>query len=104
MKGRKATGSSVDALMRELTTLTARLAKAENTIIALRAAAGFLFVDFSIPLLFPGTASFAVAPVSEDEAVIRGFGHGMGETIRSLSTGGEEMLSYSGYLFRKKRS
>jgi len=72
--------------------------------VRLRADEGFLFVDFSIPLLFPGTASFAVAPVSGDEAVIRGFGRGMGETIRSLSTGGEEMLSYSGYLFRKKRS
>ena len=40
MKGRKIQGPSVDALMREVAALTARLANAENTIIALRAAAG----------------------------------------------------------------
>ncbi|MGZ8440828.1 MAG: hypothetical protein ACXWXD_08615 [Candidatus Deferrimicrobiaceae bacterium] len=72
--------------------------------VRIRAEGGFLFVDYSIPLLFPGTMSFAVAPVSDEEAVIRGFGRGMGETIRALSTDGEERLSYSGYLLRKKRS
>jgi len=71
--------------------------------VRLRADSGFLFVDYSIPLLFPGTASFAIAPVPDSEAVIRGFGRGMGETIHALSVDGEEMLSYSGYLFRKKR-
>ncbi len=39
MKGRKTKGPSVDTLLREVAALTARLAKAENTIIALRAAA-----------------------------------------------------------------
>lgn len=68
----------------------------------LRAEGGFLFVDYSIPLLFPGTASFAVAPVSDDEAVIRGFGRGMGETVRAVTVNGETMLSYSGYLLRKR--
>ena len=71
--------------------------------VTLRAEGGFLFVDYSIPLLFPGTMSFAVAPVSETEAIIRGIGRGMGETVRADPAGGEEMLSYSGYLFRKKR-
>jgi CubicO group peptidase (beta-lactamase class C family) len=71
--------------------------------VTLRAAGGFLFVDYSIPLLFPGTASFAIAPVSDTEAVIRGFGRGMGETIRAVTVNGEEMLSYSGYLLREKR-
>jgi len=56
----------------------------------------------SIPLLFPGTASFAVAPVSDAEAVIRGFGRGMGETVRTVTVNGENMLSYSGYLLRKR--
>jgi len=62
----------------------------------------FLFVDYSIPLLFPGTMNFAVAPISDDEAVIRGFGREMGETIRAVTVNGENMLSYSGYLLRKK--
>jgi hypothetical protein len=70
--------------------------------VRLRADGGFLFVDYSIPILFPGTASFAVAPVSEDEAVVRGFGRGMGETIRAVAVNGEYMLSYSGYLLRKR--
>ena len=71
--------------------------------VTLRAAGEFLFVDYSIPVLFPGTASFAIAPVSDTEAVIRGFGRGMGETLRAVTVNGEEMLSYSGYLLRKKR-
>jgi len=70
--------------------------------VRLRADGGFLLVDFSIPLLFPGTASFAIAPISDTEAVIRGFGRGMGETIRMVTVNGEEMLSYSGYLLRKR--
>jgi hypothetical protein len=56
-----------------------------------------------IPVLFPGTASFAIAPLSDTEAVIRVFGRGMGETLRAVTGNGEEMLSYSGYLLRKKR-
>jgi hypothetical protein len=70
--------------------------------VRIRASGGFLFVDFSIPLLFPGTASFAIAPVSDFEAVIRGSGRGMGETIREVSVNGERMLSCSGYLLKKK--
>lgn len=70
--------------------------------VRLRADGGFLFVDYSIPFLFPGTVSFAVAPVSDAEAVIRGFGRGMGETIRAVTINGENMLSYSGYLLRKR--
>jgi CubicO group peptidase (beta-lactamase class C family) len=68
----------------------------------LRSEGGFLFVDYSIPLLFPGTMSFVIAPASNDEAVIRGFGRGMGETIRAVTVNGENMLSYSGYLLRKR--
>ena len=71
--------------------------------VRVRASGGLLFVDYSIPILFPGTASFAVAPVSDAEAVIRGFGRGMGETIQAVTVDGEAMLSYSGYLLRKKR-
>jgi len=70
--------------------------------VTLRADDRFLYVDFSIPLLFPGTMNFAVAPISDDEAVIRGFGRGMGETVRAVTVNGENMLSYSGYLLRKR--
>jgi hypothetical protein len=70
--------------------------------VSLRAEDGFLFVDYSIPILFPGMMNFAVAPVSDDEAVFRGLGRGMGETIRAVTVNGENMLSYSGYLLRKR--
>jgi len=70
--------------------------------VRLREDGGFLFVDFALPLLFPGTASFAVAPVSKSEAILRGIGRGMGETVRDVTVNGEEMISYSGYLLRKK--
>lgn len=70
--------------------------------VRLRASGGFLFVDYSIPLLFPGTASFIVAPVSDAEAVIRGLGRGMGEMLREVNVNGESMLAYSGYLLRKR--
>jgi hypothetical protein len=40
VKGKKPPGPSVAALLREVAALTARLAKAEDTIISLRAAAG----------------------------------------------------------------
>jgi len=70
--------------------------------VRLRAGDGFLFVDYSIPLLFPGTVSFAVAPISDTEAVIRGFGRGMGETVRAVTVDGENMFSCSGYLLRKR--
>ena len=71
--------------------------------VSLRAEDGFLFVDYTIPLLFPGTMNFAIDPISDTEAVIRGFGRGMGETVRAVAVNGENMLSYSGYLLRKRR-
>ena len=64
--------------------------------VRLRADGGFLFVDYAIPLLFPGTVSFAIAPASDDEAVIRGFGRGMGETVRVVTVNGEKHA----FLFR----
>lgn len=71
--------------------------------VRLRADGGFLFVDFAIPNFFPGTATFAIAPVSETEAIFRGIGRGMGETVRVITVNGEEMFSCSGYLLRKIR-
>jgi CubicO group peptidase (beta-lactamase class C family) len=68
----------------------------------LRVDSGFLSVDYSIPILFDGMMSFTLDPVSDTEAIIRGIGRGMGETVRVVTVNGEDMLSYSGYLMRKK--
>ncbi len=63
---------------------------------------GLILVEYSAPVFFGSTMSFALAPVSDTEAVIRGLGSGMGETIRAVSVDGREMLYYSGYLLKKK--
>jgi CubicO group peptidase (beta-lactamase class C family) len=68
----------------------------------LRNDAGLLLVEYAMPLFFKGTMSVALAPLSETEAVIWGLGRGKGETVRVVKVGGEELLSYGGYLFRKK--
>jgi CubicO group peptidase (beta-lactamase class C family) len=70
--------------------------------IRLREDGGFLFVDYAVPLFFPGTGSFVVAPVSGSEAILRGIGRNLGETVRVITVNGEEMVTYSGYLLRKK--
>jgi len=41
--------------------------------------------------------------VSDSEAVILGLGTGMQETVRAVTTAGEEQFLYAGYLARKKR-
>jgi hypothetical protein len=45
--------------------------------------------------------SLVVEPISDSEVVISGLGRGRGETIRMVYEHGEELLRYSGYLFRK---
>lgn len=71
--------------------------------IRLRYSDGILRIDYRLPLFFPGTLNIAVAPLSDTEAVFRGLGRGLGETILVEKVDGEEMLRYSGYLLRKKR-
>lgn len=68
----------------------------------LRYAEGFLFLDYFDPAAEKAAVTFALMPVSDTEAAIYGLGRGMGETIRAVTTDGQEMLYYSGYLFRKK--
>jgi CubicO group peptidase (beta-lactamase class C family) len=63
---------------------------------------GFVLVEYSVPVFFGSTMSFALAPVSDTDAVIRGLGSGMGETIRVVTVDGGEMLYFSGYLLKKK--
>jgi CubicO group peptidase (beta-lactamase class C family) len=62
---------------------------------------GLLFVEYSMPLFASCTKSLAVEPISDSEVVISGLGRGRGETIRMVNEQGEELLRYSGYLFRK---
>ncbi len=64
---------------------------------------GFLIVECSLPLISArGAVSYALEPLSDTEAVIRGLGSGMAETLRVANVNGRELLSYSGYLLRKK--
>jgi CubicO group peptidase (beta-lactamase class C family) len=63
---------------------------------------GLLLIDFAMPLFFTGTMSQAIEPLSENEAIIQGYGRGMGETIRVIQGSAGELLSYSGYLLKRK--
>jgi hypothetical protein len=64
---------------------------------------GLLLVEYTMPLFSDKRMSLAIMPLSDSEALISGLGRGMGETIRIVNVGGEEMFQYSGYLFRKKQ-
>ena len=68
----------------------------------LRYADGFLYLDYSDPTGEKIAVTFALLPVSDTEVVISGLGRNMGETIRAVTIDGQEMLSYSGYVLRKK--
>lgn len=63
---------------------------------------GLLFLEYSMPFFFKGVMRLALAPISDDEAIIHGPGLKMGETIRAVTVDGKERLSYSGYLLKKK--
>ncbi|HEY6871504.1 MAG TPA: serine hydrolase domain-containing protein [Geobacteraceae bacterium] len=71
--------------------------------IRLRQDNGLLLVEYSLPLFAVARMSVAITPLSDSEAVIYGLGRGMGETIRVVTVGNEEMLKYSGYLLKRKR-
>jgi CubicO group peptidase (beta-lactamase class C family) len=65
---------------------------------------GLLLVEAALePRKLFGKTIFAIAPYSETEAVICGLGRNMGETIRVVRLGGEAMLQYSGYIFKRKK-
>ncbi len=67
----------------------------------LRQDGGFLRVEYSLPLFTDRTMSVVVKPISDSAALVYGLGSGKGGTIRVVDRGGEELLQYSGYLFRK---
>jgi CubicO group peptidase (beta-lactamase class C family) len=70
--------------------------------IKLRYNSGLLIFDATILMAKNLKASVALAPVSDTEAVIRGLGSFMGETIRVTTVDGKEKLLFSGYEFRRK--
>lgn len=70
--------------------------------VQLRSHEGFLVVDYSVPLFAEGTMSLVLEPLSDTEAVTRGLGRGMGETLRVVTVNGQESLQYSGYLLQRK--
>lgn len=65
---------------------------------------GQLLVEYNMPLLTDKTVSMAIAPISDNEAIICGLGRGMGETIQVVTVGSEEMIRFSGYLLKKKQA
>jgi hypothetical protein len=70
--------------------------------IRVRCDAGLLLMEYALPLITKGTMSIAISPLNDTEALIPGLGRGLGETIRAVTVGGEDLLQYSGYLLRKK--
>jgi len=69
--------------------------------IRLRCVDGLLLLDYFVSS-WDSTQTFALSPVSDAEAIIHGLGRYMDETIRTVSINEQEMLSYSGYVLRKK--
>jgi hypothetical protein len=65
---------------------------------------GLLQVEYAMPLFTDRKMSIAVTPLSDKEFLVNGLGRGMGETIRTVTVNGEEMLLYSGYLLRKRKN
>ncbi|MBK5276501.1 MAG: beta-lactamase family protein [Desulfuromonadales bacterium] len=70
--------------------------------IHLRYDAGLLVMEYELPLFSKSKMSVALNPLNNTEALILGLGRGMGETIRVVSVGGDDLLQFSGYLLRKK--
>ncbi len=64
---------------------------------------GLLMLEYTLPLFTDQKMSLAIVPISDSEAVICGLGRGMGETIRIVKVGGEEMFQYSGYLLKRRQ-
>jgi len=71
--------------------------------VRLRLDNGLLLVEYVMPPFVDKTMSLAIRPLSDSEAIISGLGRGMGETIRIITVGGEEIIRYSGYLLKKKQ-
>ncbi|GAM08635.1 protein flp [Geobacter sp. OR-1] len=63
---------------------------------------GLLVVEYGMPHFSAATLSFALKPLSDNEAIIYGLGRGMGETLRIAGAAGDEVIRFSGYILRKK--
>jgi len=70
--------------------------------VQLRYHEGFLIVDYTVPLFADDRLSLVLEPISDTEAVTRGLGRGIGETLRVVTVEGKESFLYSGYLLQRK--
>ncbi len=71
--------------------------------IGLKEEKGVLLIEYALPFFSEAVLRMPLAPLSDTEAVFDGLGRGMGETIRTATVDGEEVLSYSGYWLKRKK-
>lgn len=64
---------------------------------------GLLVFEYALPFFNDSKTKKPIKAVSETEAVFYGLGPKKGDTIAVVRLDGEELLQYSGYLFRKKQ-
>lgn len=69
--------------------------------VRLNVAEDLLTLEYTTPLS-DQPRTLALTTLSDTEAVIAGLGQGKGETVRVVARGDGELLTYSGYLLRKK--
>ena len=104
--GEKITPSPISDVWQQRVGAYAIVNRGNDTVVfddvQLRYHEGFLVVDYTVPLLAEGTMSFVLEPISDTEAVTRGLGRGMGETLRVVTVNSQESLQYSGYLLQRK--
>jgi CubicO group peptidase (beta-lactamase class C family) len=59
---------------------------------------GVLCLHYRAPHLSQSPVRLPLQPVSENEAVIQGFGRGRGETVQVVTINGKQCLKFSGYM------
>ena len=69
--------------------------------VILREQEGVIMLELSIRAFDVNKLKYPIKPLSENEAIILGFGQGKRETVRAVIVNGEEQIAYSGYLFQK---
>jgi hypothetical protein len=62
-----------------------------------------LIIEFSVPSVSKERARLALLPISDKEAVTAGYGRYLGETITASDGPGAATLSFSGFVFRKRK-
>jgi len=62
----------------------------------------FLNLEVKHTVIPNATLRLPLQPISDDAAVVRGLGRGLGEVVTAVSEGGQIRIKYSGYLMRKE--